>query len=161
LHVTDTAGADVVFSSPQPGRSIQPTSASLSPDGRYAAVITTSQGPQTGNQRGTLDIIDTQTGQVDIAKRDLSAFSTLTWTSDSRTLFFASDHGSGIIVGEVPMRAQRAETADVPIQSAEPFVVVNRSEAVSLLRAADRETPLRCSVTLITLVPARACSYGY
>jgi hypothetical protein len=161
LHVTALAGADTVFSLPQPGWSVQPTSAQLSPDGRYVAVITTSQGPQTAHQPGTLDIIDTRTGRVDVVQRHLSAFAAMNWTSDSRTLFFASDQASGISVGEVPMRTQRAETADVPIQSAQPFVIVNRSDAGSLLRAADHETPLQCSAMLIALVPSGACSYGY
>ena len=161
LHVTDVAGADHTFASPQLGRVIEPETVRLSPDGRYVALITTRMGLGTANQRGTMDVVDTRTGQVDLVRRGVSVWSTMTWTSDSSRLFYASDTSSDMTVGEFQVRSQRAESSRVPTQNAEPFVVVDRSEAKALLSGAAHGPADACPAIPISSNPARACAYSY
>jgi hypothetical protein len=163
LHVTDVTGADHTFVSPQLGRVIEPETVRLSPDGRYVALITTRMGLGTANQRGTLDVVDTRTGQ-DVVQRGLSVWSTMTWTSDGSRLFYASyasDASSDMTVGEFQVRTQHAESARVPTQNAEPFVVVDRSEAKALLIGASHGPANACPAIPISSSPSRACAYSY
>jgi hypothetical protein len=161
LHVTDVAGADHTFVSPQFGRVIEPETVRLSPDGRYVALITTRMGLGTANQRGTLDVVDTRTGRADVVRRSLSVWSTMTWTSDASRLFYASDASSDMTVGQFQVRPQQEESARVPAQNAEPFVVVDRSEANALLNGATHGPANACPALPLTSSPARACAYSY
>ena len=161
LHVTDVAGADHTFVSPQLGRVIEPQTLRLSPDGRYVALITTRMGLGTANQRGTLDVVDTRTGRADVVQRGLSVWSTMTWTSDSSRLFYASDASSDMTVGEFQVRTQRTESARVPTQNAEPFVLVDRSDAKALLNRAAHGPANACPARPISSSLARACAYSY
>jgi sugar lactone lactonase YvrE len=161
LHLTVVNGADHTVPSPQPSKVLQPDSIRLSPDGRYVAVITTREGLGTADQRGTLDVIDTRTGRVDVVRRQLSAWSTLAWRPDSRTVFFASDNSSGMTVGEFQVGTGHQESADVPTQNAEPFVIVKRSEATALLSGAVQGPMSACPASAIGSDPPRACAYSY
>ena len=99
LHVTAVVGSDKQIPSSQLGRVFEPDSVRLSPDGRYVAAITTSEGLGTANQLGSLNVIDTRTGHVDVVRDGVSVWSTMTWTADSSTVFFASDNSAGMTVG--------------------------------------------------------------
>ena len=85
-------GADRTFSLPQAGWVVEPDSVRLSPDGRYVAVMATRGPVGTANPLGSLDVIDTRTGRVDIVEKRISEWTSLTWTSNSKKLFFASEH---------------------------------------------------------------------
>jgi hypothetical protein len=160
-HLTVVDGADHTVPSPQLGNVFQPDSIRLSPDGRYVAVITTREGLGTANQRGTLDVIDTRTGRVDVVRRQLSAWSTMTWRPGSRTVFFASNDSPGMTVGGIQVRARHQEFADIPIQNAEPFVIVKRSEATALLSGTVQGPTNSCPASALGSDPSPACAYAY
>ena len=161
LHVTAIAGAGHAFPSPQRGQVLEPGSVRLSPDGRYVAFVTTREGLGSANQRGTLDVVDIRTGQVNVVQRHVSAWSTLAWTHDSRIVFFASENLSGMTLGEFQVRTGHAEHADIAIQNAEQFVIVQRSEAKALLSGAVHRTAKACPPIQLSSNQSRACAYGY
>jgi hypothetical protein len=161
VHVTVLAGADRTFSLPQAGWVVEPDSVRLSPDGRYVAVVAT-QGPVgPANPLGSLDLIDTRTGRVGIVEKRISEWTSLAWTSNSKTLFFASNTVSDMTVGEFMVRKGLAETARIPARDPwEQFVVVNRSEVRALIgRAVQR--PTSACPALGVASDGRICTYTY
>jgi hypothetical protein len=171
VHVTTIAdGADRTFSLPQPGWIVEPDVIRLSPDGRYVAVMAT-RGLVGTNPRGDLDVIDTRTGRADVIETNLSAYTQLSWSSNSKELFFASNDLAssnfvsnarrGITVGRVEARTGSAQTGFIPTQDSEPFVIVNRSQVRSLRgRALDGSTSA-CPAFGITPEWNQVCAYHY
>jgi hypothetical protein len=171
VHVTTIAdGADRTFSLPQPGWVVEPDVVRLSPDGHHVAVMAT-RGLVGTNPRGDLDVIDTQTGRADVIETNLSAYTQLSWSSNSKELFFvsndlasnnfASNERRGMTVGQVEARTGSAQTGFIPTQDSEPFVIVNRSQVRSLLgRALDGSTSA-CPAFGITPEWNQACAYHY
>ena len=92
------------------GQVFEPDSIRLSPDGRYVAAITTREGLGTAKQLGSLNVIDTRTGHVDVVRDRVSVWSTMTWTADSSTVFFASDNSAGMTVGRFRVGTRNAGT---------------------------------------------------
>ena len=161
VHVLALAGADRTFSLPQAGWVVEPDSVRLSPDGRYVAVMAT-QGPVgTANPLGSLDVIDTRTGRADIVKKRISEWTSLTWTSNSKELFFASDALSDMTVGEIMVRKGLTETARIPTRDMwEQFVVVNRSAVRALIGRAVQGPTSACPAFGVAS-GSRACTYTY
>jgi hypothetical protein len=161
VHVTALAGADRTFSLPQAGWVVEPDSVRLSPDGRYVAVMAT-QGPVgTANPLGSLDLIDTRTGRVDIVEKRISEWTSLAWTSSSKKLFFASNTVSDMSVGEFIVRNGLAETARIPARDMwAQFVVVDRSAVRALLGRAVQEPTSACPVFGVPS-GGRICTYTY
>lgn len=161
LHVTAVVGSDKVFPSPHSGQVFEPDSVRLSPDGRYVAAITTREGLGTTSQLGSLNVIDTKTGQVDVLRESVSVWSTMTWEADSRTLFFASDNSSGMTVGRFRVGARNADTAEIPIRNAEQFVIVNRSEAKAILSGVVQKPARDCSPMGTSSLATSGCAFVY
>ena len=161
LHVTAVVGSDKEFPSPQSGRVFEPDSVRLSPDGRYVAAITTSEGIGTANQLGSLNVIDTRTGDVDVVRDGVSVWSTMTWTADSSTVFFASQNSSGMTLGRFRVGTRNADTAEIPIRNAEQFVIVNRSAAKTFLSGVAHEAASACSPMKTISKPSSGCAFGY
>jgi hypothetical protein len=161
VRVTALAGADRTFSLPQAGWVVEPDSVRLSPDGRYVAVMAT-QGPVgTTNPLGSLDLIDTRTGSVDIVEKRISEWTSLAWTSNSKELFFASNTVSDMTVGEFMVRKGLAETARIPARDMwGKFVVVNRSAVRALLGRAVQGPTSACPAFGV-VSGIQACSYTY
>jgi hypothetical protein len=161
LHVTAVVGSDKEFPSPQSRQAFEPDSVRLSPDGRYVAAITTREGLGTANQLGSLNVIDTRTGHVDVVRDRVSVWSTMTWTADSRTVFFASDNSSGMTVGKFRVGTRNADTAEIPIRNAEQFVIVNRSAAKVILSRVAHEPASACSPMVASSDSSPGCAFGY
>ncbi len=161
LHVTAVVGSDKQIPSPQSGQVFEPDSVRLSPDGRYVAAITTREGLGTANQLGSLNVIDTRTGHVDVVRDPVSVWSTMTWTADSSTVFFASDNSAGMTVGRFRVGTRNAGTAEIPIQNAEQFVIVNRSAAKAILSGVAHKPASACLPMVTSSVPSPGCTFGY
>jgi hypothetical protein len=173
LHVTDVAdissdarGSDRVFSSPQAGQYFTTEALRISPDGRYLAAITTRPGLAAADQKGALDLLDLRTGRFTVVRRSLSMWSTLAWSPDSTTLFFASDNGlgqseghpgTGMVLGRFLPRSGRTETALLRVTNAEPFVVLPRSQAGAFLSRIHRPGPGCASEAITPGVPSPPC----
>jgi hypothetical protein len=170
LHVTDVAatsrGSDRAFGSPQAGWSFVPEAMDVSPSGRDVAVMTTEPGLEAADQKGTLNVLDRRTGRFNVVRRDLSAFSTLAWSPDGRTLFFASDNGlgqsetrpgTGMTLGLYQPFTGRTETAQLRITNAEPFVVLPRSQAGAFLAKIHRPGRVCGSEAITPGVPSPPC----
>jgi hypothetical protein len=161
VHVTAVLGADRTFSLPQAGWVVEPDSVRLSPDGRYVAVMATRGPVGTANPLGSLDLIDTRTGRVDIVEKRISEWTSLTWTSNSKELFFASNTLSDMTVGEIIVRKGLAETARIPSRDTwEQFVVVNRSAVRALIGRAV-QGPMSACPAFGVASGSRACTYSY
>jgi hypothetical protein len=132
----------------------------LSPDGRYVAVVVTRESQRTPQPRGTLEVIDTRTGQVEVVQNNLAAWSNLTWTDDSKRLFSASSGPSGMTIGEFSIRSAHAETEHLSAQDVEQFVIVQRSDAKALLSGATSGPSTACPSMSVTY-PSRVCAYSY
>ncbi|HEY7948661.1 MAG TPA: hypothetical protein VID75_13365 [Acidimicrobiales bacterium] len=176
LHVTNVAnfadaangarGSDRIFSSPQAGQYFTSEALRISPDGRYLAVITTRPGLGAADQKGALDVLDLRTGRFTVVRRSLSAWSTLAWSPDSTTLFFASDNGlgqseghpgTGMVLGQFLPRSGRTETVRLSVTNAEPFVVLPRSQAGAFLARIHRPGPGCVSEAITPGVPSPPC----
>ncbi|HXQ60474.1 MAG TPA: hypothetical protein VN799_10250 [Acidimicrobiales bacterium] len=176
LHVTNVAGvangvhraegSDRVFSSPQAGQYFTTQALRISPDGRYVAVITTRPGLEASDQKGSLDVLDMRTGRFTVARRSVSAWSTMAWSPDGKSLFFASDDGlgqseghpgTGMHLGEFLPHSGRTETARLSITNAEPFVVLPRSEAGAFLARIHRPSRACASEAITPGVPSPPC----
>ena len=161
VHVTALAGADRTFSLPQAGWVVEAGSVRLSPDGRYVAVTATRGPVGTANSLGSLDLIDTRTGSVDILEKRISEWTSLTWTSNSKALFFASNTLADMTIGEFVVRKGLAETARIPARDMwAQFVVVNRSAVRALLGRAVQGPPSACSDFGVAS-GTRTCAYNY
>jgi hypothetical protein len=171
VHVTATAsGDDRTFPLPQPGWTVAQESVRLSPDGRYVAVMAT-RGIVGTNPRGDLDMIDIQTGRADVIQTNLSAYTQLSWTSNSKELFFvsndfassnfASNDRRGMTVGQVEVRAGSVQTGFISTRDSEQFVIVNRSQVGALLDKAVDGATSGCPALGITPEWNQACAYRY
>ena len=171
VHVTATAsGDDRTFPLPQPGWTVAQESVRLSPDGRYVAVMAT-RGIVGTNPLGDLDMIDIQTGRADVIQTNLSAYTQLSWASNSKELFFvsndfassnfASNDRRGMTVGQVEARAGSAQTGFIPTRDSEQFVIVNRSQVGALLGKAVDGATSGCPAFGITPEWNQACAYHY
>jgi hypothetical protein len=161
VHVTALAGGDRIFSLPQSGWVVEPDSVRLSPDGRYVAVMATRGPVGTANPLGSLDLIDTRTGRVDIVEKRISEWTYLTWASNGKELFFASNTASDMTVGEFMVRKGLAETARIPTRDTWlQFVLVNRSAVRALLGRAVQGPASACPAFGVAS-GARACAYTY
>jgi hypothetical protein len=171
VHVTTIAdGADRSFSLPQPGWVVEPDVVRLSPNGRYVAVIAT-RGLVGTNPHGDLDVIDTRTGRADVIESNLSAYTQLSWSSNSKELFFvsndpasnnfASNERRGMTVGQVDTRTGSAQTGFIPTRDTEQFVIVHRSEVRALLGKAVDGSTSACPAFGITPEWNQACAYHY
>jgi hypothetical protein len=144
LHITDLSHspvgrrADRVVPSPQAGRSFDTDTLRISPEGRYVAAVTTAAVLGNAGERGTLDVVDSRTGRATVVDRSVSAWSTMAWSPDGKTLFFASDSGlgqsetragTGMTLGLFQPGSHSRETTHVAVSNAEPFVVLKRSQA--------------------------------
>lgn len=160
LHVTAVKGADRTVASARPGQAFDPDAMRLSPDGRYVAAVLAPTGVPIPRRRGTLEVIDVRTGHVEVAQRDVAAWSSLTWNDPSTQLFFASTDSSGTTVGEFAVGSAHAETAHLPVRDAEQFVIVKRSGAKALLGGTEHGPSAACP-DMGVIFPSRICSYSY
>ncbi|HVC71352.1 MAG TPA: hypothetical protein VNC61_13940 [Acidimicrobiales bacterium] len=174
LQLTDLStrqGRDRAFSSSRIGGYFESSSLRLSPDGRYAAVLVTRSGLGTAGQMATLELLDHRTGRTSVVRRGVSAWSTMAWSTDGRTLFFASDTGlgygrtrsaetaptgTGMTLGQFQPLTGRTATAHVPMTNAEQFVVLERSQAGSFLSSIHR-TRTCSSIAITPGVPSPPC----
>jgi hypothetical protein len=131
LHVTGVTGPngpDRTFGVPGAGAVYLARTPRLSPDGRYVAVLTTHPGVMTAGQRGSLDVVDVQTGAVVTVRRAISVWSTFSWAATGDRLFFAAARAGGMRIGQFDARTDVTELAPAPVPgSAEPFVVLPRA----------------------------------
>jgi hypothetical protein len=121
-----------------------------------------TRGPVgTAHPLGSLDLIDTRTGRVDIIEKRISEWTSMTWTSNSQELFFASNALTDMTVGEFTVRDGLAETARIPARDMwEQFVVVNRSAVRALLGRGVHGPASACPVFGVAS-GTQACAYTY
>jgi hypothetical protein len=133
LHVTDLDGTDTVVAA-RPGWTFVNSrwSAPFSPDGRQLAVTETGTST-TGAPVSEVLVVDTRTGRTRTVSGPVTVYTKLAWSPDGTRLFFLSGTRDTTTVGQLSLRSGRTQTAVLALGGANPFVVVDRSEAGAFL----------------------------